>query len=120
MTDPFVPTADLVDQHEATISSCDLQLRQYGGRPAFHGTIRTVRCFEDNALLRSILSTDGNGDVLVVDGGGSLHVALLGDIIAGRRALTGLPGYASAEWPERESPVRVILNCHAASRSRAT
>lgn len=82
MPDSFVPTADLVDQHQDTIQSCDLQLRQYGGRSQFHGTVRTVRCFEDNVLLKSILSTEGNGNVLVVDGGGSLHTAVLGDLIA--------------------------------------
>lgn len=82
MSEPFVPTADLVDRHEDSITSCDLQLRQYGGRTTFHGAIRTVRCFEDNVLLKSILTSDGSGDVLVVDGGGSLHTALLGDMIA--------------------------------------
>jgi regulator of ribonuclease activity A len=82
VTKNFTPTADLVDEYETTIASCDTQLRQYGGRPCFEGRIRTVRCYEDNALLKSILSTPGNGDVLVVDGGGSLHIALLGDQIA--------------------------------------
>lgn len=82
MTEPFVPTADLVDRHQDSIASCDLQLRQYGGKTTFHGTVRTVRCFEDNVLLKSVLTTDGHGSVLVVDGGGSLHTALLGDIIA--------------------------------------
>ena len=82
MTESFTPTADLVDQYETTIQSCDTQLRQYGGHARVDGRIRTVRCYEDNALLRSILSTAGNGDVLVVDGGGSLHTALVGDLIA--------------------------------------
>ena len=82
MTTDFVPTADLVDEHEDTIASCDLQLRQFGGQATFSGRIRTVRCHEDNVLLKSILSTPGDGAVLVVDGGGSLHTALMGDIIA--------------------------------------
>ena len=55
---------------------------QYGGRPQFAGPITTVRCFEDNALLKSVLSEPGNGGVLVIDGDGSLHTALVGDVIA--------------------------------------
>jgi regulator of ribonuclease activity A len=82
VTENFAPTADLVDQYETTIQSCDTQLRQYGGQARFQGSIRTVRCHEDNALLKSVLSTAGNGAVLVVDGGGSVHIALVGDQIA--------------------------------------
>ncbi|MFI7547889.1 ribonuclease E activity regulator RraA [Actinoplanes sp. NPDC049599] len=76
-------TADLYDEHGEQLGSCDTQLRQYGGRPAFHGPAVTVACFEDNALLKSVLSEPGAGRVLVVDGGGSVHCALLGDIIGG-------------------------------------
>ena len=55
---------------------------QYGATRRFGGTITTVRCFEDNALVKSVLSEDGEGHVLVVDGGGSIHTALMGDVIA--------------------------------------
>ena len=55
---------------------------QFGGQSTFFGRIRTVHCHEGNALLKSILSTPGDGAVLVSDGGGSLHTALMGDIIA--------------------------------------
>jgi regulator of ribonuclease activity A len=75
-------TADLVDDIGQDVRSCDLQLTQYGGRAQFAGPITTVRCFQDNALLKSVLSEPGNGGVLVVDGGGSLHTALVGDLIA--------------------------------------
>jgi regulator of ribonuclease activity A len=75
-------TADLVDEIGPAVRSCDLQLRQYGGRTMFAGTISTVRCFEDNALLKSVLSEPGNGQVLVIDGDASLHTALVGDVIA--------------------------------------
>lgn len=74
-------TADLYDKHGDKLGSCDTQFRHFGGRPAFSGIIATVRCFQDNALLKSILSTPGNGGVLVVDGGGSVHRALMGDMI---------------------------------------
>jgi regulator of ribonuclease activity A len=75
-------TADLVDEIGPEVRSCDLQLRQFGGRDAFAGPIVTVRCFQDNALLKSVLSEPGNGAVLVVDGDGSVHTALVGDLIA--------------------------------------
>jgi regulator of ribonuclease activity A len=77
------PTADLVDEIGPDVRSCDLQFTQYGGRPQLAGPITTVRCFEDNALLKSVLSEPGNGGVLVIDGDGSLHAALVGDVIAG-------------------------------------
>lgn len=75
-------TADLYDEHGENLGSCDLQFRQFGGQRTFTGPAVTVRCFEDNALLKSIISTPGDGRVLVVDGGGSLHRALMGDMIA--------------------------------------
>ena len=85
-------TADLVDEIYPDVRSCDLQLHNYGAVPAFAGRITTVRCFQDNALLKSILSTPGDGGVLVVDGDGSLHTALVGDIIAGLAADNGWAG----------------------------
>jgi regulator of ribonuclease activity A len=75
-------TADLVDDIGPDVRSCDLQLRQFGGRAEFAGRITTVRCFQDNALLKSVLSESGDGGVLVIDGDGSLHTALVGDVIA--------------------------------------
>ncbi|MDP7738030.1 ribonuclease E activity regulator RraA [Mycobacterium paragordonae] len=82
MTVTFRPTADLVDDIGPEVRSCDLQFRQFGARTQFAGPISTVRCFQDNALLKSILSEPGDGGVLVIDGGGSLHTALVGDLIA--------------------------------------
>jgi regulator of ribonuclease activity A len=78
----FRPTADLVDEIGDGVRSCDVQFRQFGGRREFAGRISTVRCFQDNALLKSVLSGPGDGGVLVVDGDGSLHTALVGDVIA--------------------------------------
>ncbi len=82
MSDPFRPTADLVDEIGPGVRSCDVQFRQFGARLRFAGPIVTVRCFQDNALLKAVLSEPGGGRVLVVDGGGSLHTALIGDVIA--------------------------------------
>jgi regulator of ribonuclease activity A len=78
----FRPTADLVDDIGPDVRSCDVQFRQFGARTQFAGPISTVRCVEDNALLKSVLSTPGEAGVLVIDGGGSLHTALVGDLIA--------------------------------------
>jgi regulator of ribonuclease activity A len=75
-------TADLYDEHGDTLGSCDLQFRQYGAHRTFSGPAATVRCFEDNVLLKATVSTPGHGRVLVVDGGGSVHKALMGDMIA--------------------------------------
>ncbi|AQA02927.1 S-adenosylmethionine--2-demethylmenaquinone methyltransferase [Mycobacterium sp. MS1601] len=82
MTVTFRATADLVDEIGSDVRSCDLQLRQFGGRDTFAGPVVTVRCFQDNALLKSVLSEPGDGSVLVVDGDASLHTALVGDLIA--------------------------------------
>ncbi|MCV7410500.1 ribonuclease [Mycobacterium florentinum] len=82
MSVSFEATADLVDRIGPDVRSCDLQFRQFGGRTEFAGPISTVRCFEDNALLKSVLSQPGAGGVLVIDGAGSLHSALVGDLIA--------------------------------------
>ncbi|WP_167096618.1 ribonuclease E activity regulator RraA [Mycobacterium sp. DL592] len=82
MTVAFRPTADLVDDIGPDVRSCDVQFRQFGGRSEFAGPISTVRCFQDNALLKSVLSEPGEGRVLVIDGEASVHAALVGDIIA--------------------------------------
>ncbi|PZG16858.1 ribonuclease E activity regulator RraA [Nonomuraea aridisoli] len=87
-----IATADLYDERGDQFHSCDLQLRQYGGRRAFAGRVATVRCREDNALLRSVLAEPGEGRVLVVDGGGSLRTALMGDVIAGMAVANGWAG----------------------------
>lgn len=75
-------TADLVDAHADILRGCHAQFRSYGGRARFHGPVRTIKCFEDNVLVKQTLSTPGNGAVLVVDGGASLRCCVLGDFIA--------------------------------------
>jgi hypothetical protein len=77
-----ISTADLYDEHGEALDSCDVQFRQYGALTSFTGPAVTVRC-HDNVVLRSVLSEPGEGRVLVVDGGGSLHRALIGGLIAG-------------------------------------
>ncbi|GAA4516144.1 ribonuclease E activity regulator RraA [Nonomuraea ferruginea] len=87
-----VITADLYDERGDELDSCDLQLRQYGGRRAFRGRIATVRCHQDNALVKAALAEPGEGRVLVVDGGGSVSTALMGDVIAGSAVANGWAG----------------------------
>jgi regulator of ribonuclease activity A len=81
-----VQTADLCDQYEAelgtTVRVVAPMFRSYGGHPAFAGQIVTLKLFEDNSLVREALGEDGRGKVLVVDGGGSLRCALVGDQLA--------------------------------------
>ncbi len=85
MTDiDFIPTADLVDIIGEDVRSCDTQFCDLGGNVEFCGQITTVRCFQDNALLKEILGEDNPGGVLVIDGDASVHTALVGDLIAGR------------------------------------
>jgi len=91
-TTPSPATADLVDAHGAELKSCEVQFRQFGGRARFHGPARTVKTLEDNALIKQTLSTPGNGAVLVIDGGGSLRSALVGDVIAGLGQKNGWAG----------------------------
>lgn len=77
-----IVTADLFDERGDELASLTLQLRSFGGAVRFSGPIRTVKCFEDNGLVRATLATSGDGAVLVVDGAGSLASALVGDQIA--------------------------------------
>lgn len=85
-------TADVLDAHAANALVCRSELRQFGGVSAFEGVIATVRCHEDNVLVRSRLSEPGEGRVLVVDGGGSLEAAIVGDMVAGLAVSNGWSG----------------------------
>lgn len=92
MSVPIVSTADLWDERGDTLQSCSVQLRHYGGHTAYNGVISTIRCHRDNALVKAALAEPGGGRVLVVDGGGSLESALMGDLIAGSAVTQGWAG----------------------------
>ncbi|WP_053352031.1 ribonuclease E activity regulator RraA [Leucobacter musarum] len=77
-----VSTADLYDERGSELESVSLQFQNIGGMTGFTGVVRTVKCHQDNALLKEVLSGPGEGAVLVIDGGGSLETALVGDMIA--------------------------------------
>ena len=81
-----VKTPDLCDQFEAelgkTVRVVAPMFQRYGARTSFSGEIVTLKIFEDNSLVREAFAEDGRGKVLVIDGGGSLRCALVGDQLA--------------------------------------
>lgn len=85
-------TTDLCDAHPAALAIAAPLFRSFGGRRRFGGTIATVRCFEDNSRVRELLGEPGAGRVLVVDGGGSLRCALLGDQLGAMGVRNGWSG----------------------------
>lgn len=85
-------TADLYDANEGQVQVAEPIFREAGGRPRFHGAIVTIKCHEDNSLVRETLGTDGKGKVLVIDGGGSLRCALVGDLLAQKGIDNGWEG----------------------------
>ncbi|MDB5966618.1 MAG: rraA [Polaromonas sp.] len=89
-------TCDLCDSHKNDTSG-DFRVlppvfRDFGGEPAFCGPAVTVKCFEDNSLVRAAVNAPGDGRVLVVDGGGSLRRALLGGNLGAAAAANGWAG----------------------------
>ncbi|GHW92774.1 ribonuclease E activity regulator RraA [Vibrio cholerae] len=70
-----------------TSALCDIYLDQvdvvepmfsnFGGCASFAGQITTIKCYEDNGLIRETLEQDGLGRILLIDGGGSLRRALI-------------------------------------------
>ncbi|AFL75831.1 ribonuclease E activity regulator RraA [Thiocystis violascens] len=85
-------TSDLYDRHGDTLRVCEPIFRDFGGRSRSAGAIVTVKCFEDNSLVKSTLAEPGEGRVLVVDAGGSLRCAMLGDLIAASAVEQGWAG----------------------------
>ncbi|GGE80974.1 ribonuclease E activity regulator RraA [Priestia taiwanensis] len=75
-------TTDLHDEFGEQLQVCEPIFQSFGGKKQFHGNIRTVRVYEDNVLVRKALETIEEGEVLIVDGGGSMRCALLGDNLA--------------------------------------
>ena len=74
-------TADLFDDFEDQLQSCELSFQNFGGIKSFFGQISTIRCHEDNSLIRKTLSESGHGKVLVIDDAGSLRRNFVGDMI---------------------------------------
>ena len=85
-------TCDLSDANEDSVAICEPLFQDFGGNIMFHGEIRTLKIFEDNTLVRQMVSEPGEGKVLVVDGGGSMRCALLGGNLAVLAAKNGWSG----------------------------
>lgn len=75
-------TTDLCDKYSDSLQIAEPIFTDFGGALAFEGPISTIKCFEDNSLVRAVLETPGQGRVLVIDGGASDRCALLGDNLA--------------------------------------
>ena len=85
-------TADLYDRYGEALRVCEPMFQDFGGQPRFHGPILTIKCFEDNSRVKSALAEPGERRVLVVDAGGSLRCAMLGDLIAASAVEQGWAG----------------------------
>ena len=85
-------TTDLCDAHENKVRVVEPMFVSYGGKQAFHGRIATLKLFEDNSLVRTAVESPGAGRVLVIDGGGSLRRALVGDQLAALAVKNGWAG----------------------------
>lgn len=85
-------TADLYDEYGDKLQVCEPIFKHYGGQTCFLGPISTLKCFEDNSLVGKLVETPGNGRVLVVDAGGSLRCAMLGDRLAQKAVANGWAG----------------------------
>jgi regulator of ribonuclease activity A len=77
-----IKTADLVDDYEDKVRFCDLSWHRFGRKSCAYGPIATLKVFQDNALVKTVLSEPGEGRILVIDGGGSTRTALVGDVLA--------------------------------------
>lgn len=85
-------TTDLCDEHADSLRIMAPLFGDYGGRNGFAGLIQTVKTFEDNSRVAELLDTPGDGQVLVVDGAGSMRCALLGDQLAAKARDNGWSG----------------------------
>ena len=85
-------TPDLCDAYPELIQVVEPMFSNFGGRDSFGGEIVTVKCFEDNSLVKEQVEQPGKGKVMVVDGGASMRRALLGDMLAEKAAKNGWEG----------------------------
>lgn len=85
-------TSELCDLYADMIDVVEPLFANYGGRRSFGGMIQTIKCFEDNGLIRQVLAEPGVGKVLLVDGGGSARRALLDAELAVMAAENGWEG----------------------------
>ena len=92
MSSSAIVTPDLCDEYPDLVQVLSPMLHNFGGVDAFGGEIVTVKCFEDNSVVKEQVGLPGQGKVMVVDGGGSMRNALLGDMLAEKAAENGWEG----------------------------
>lgn len=85
-------TPDLCDDFPDNLQAAEPLFLSYGHNQRFGGQINTIKCFEDNSLVRELVAENGAGKVLVIDGGGSMRRALLGDMLAEKAVANGWAG----------------------------
>jgi regulator of ribonuclease activity A len=109
---------DLCDDFINELQVLEPLFSEYGDKEKFSGEIVTIKCFEDNSLVKKTLGTDGTGKVMVVDGGGSLRRALLGDMLAAMAVDNGWQGLVINGCVRDVEILKTIklgvraLNCH--------
>jgi regulator of ribonuclease activity A len=119
MTTPEFSTCDLCDLHKDDSSGAFRVLppvfRDFGARRRFAGPVVTIKCFEDNSLVKAVLEEPGRQRVLVVDAGGSLRRALVGGNLASAAARNGWAGVVvhgcvrdAAEMADCEVGIRAL------------
>jgi len=87
-----ISTPDICDDFEGQVRVLDPVFNNYGGLDSFFGEAVTIKCFEDNSVVKKLVGTEGKGRVIVMDGGGSLRRAILGDMLAEKAASNGWAG----------------------------
>ena len=88
----MTPTCDLHDEFGQLLEILPFGLTSYGANASFSGVVETVKCFEDNSRIKELSQTPGKGRVLVVDAGGVVRNAVMGDVIAGNFVKNGWAG----------------------------
>jgi regulator of ribonuclease activity A len=104
----MVATADLYDAHGESLRVLAPIFRDFGGNRTFEGPIATLKVHEDNSLVREALEQPGAGQVLVVDGGGSLRCALVGDNLAMLGVKNGWAGIVVYGCIRDAEPIREL------------
>ena len=72
-------TCDISDKLHPEVQYLEPVYKIYGAKTSFSGRIVTVKCYEDNSLVEQALNGNGKESVLVIDAGGSMNCAMLGD-----------------------------------------
>ena len=104
-----ISTPDLCDSHTGSVSIVEPVFKNYGAKKSFGGEVVTIKCFEDNSRVKENAAVSGKGKVMVVDGGGSLNKALLGDLIAETALNNGWEGFIIYGCIRDVEPINTML-----------